>query len=797
MSSSSSRSLPKVVGRSGTTLLKHAMGALKSPRRPGGPGEVEPRFAPPAPPPVDPGRDLESNDGWGYADTRFEVQPNGSVVLTGSRYSLTGDELPALMPWFCQMLGSPLSYENRNEPHYPPAIPAAQQNPALRADLDAVFAADQVSDEPTVRLRRGHGHTGAEIWAIRYETLPRVPDLVVFPTGHDQVVALVDIAKAHGACVIPFGGGTNVTDALRIGVDETRFVIAVDMRRMNKVLWIDLVNQMACVEAGATGRHIVAELEKYGRTMGHEPDSLEFSTLGGWIATNASGMKKNRYGNIEQLVLDMTVVTSHGVVDRPSVGPRESIGVNPTQYMFGSEGNFGIVTSAVVKLFDLPEVQRYGSVLFPDLSKGLAFLYDLQRSGAVPASVRVMDHVQFHFGQALKPAKHGFAAKAKSEMEKLLVTKVKGYDPHKMAVATLVFEGSKAEVDFQERTLYSIATQHGGMKAGATNGERGYQLTFGIAYIRDLTFEHWAIAESFETSVPWSKAIDLYDRVKARVTREHAVRHLPGKVFFTGRLTQVYATGVCIYFYLGFYAKGVADPIAEYANLEHVAREEILAAGGSLSHHHGVGKIRQDFLNRVYSESGLHLMREVKRAIDPNNLFGANNHGVKGMIDLHATHADSAAHGASDAPIETSVPTAGTIDEPVLPTMNPPPPAPAPKAPRAKAAPKAPAAPKVAAAPKAPEAKAPEAKAPAAPKPASKPKAPAKAAPAKAEPAKAAAPVEASATEAAPAPKASAKKAAKPATSASAAPEGAPTAEPEVAKAAPTPRPRTPRKAPR
>lgn len=632
----SNLSLPQILSRSGAKLVQQAAAPLKvklhSQERL---LDTEPRFTPPPPPLPNP-KDAEAKDGWGFADTRFEVLPNNSVILTGDRYPLTGSELPALMPWLCEMLGSPLSYENRNEPHYPPAIPAPREDAALRADLEAVLAPDQITTDPQTRLRHGHGHTGAEIWAIRYERIDRVPDLVVYPTSHEQVVEIVRIAQAHKATLIPFGGGTNVTEALRIDPQDQRVAISVDMRRMNRVLWIDLVNQMACIEAGATGLEIVAALEKYGRTMGHEPDSLEFSTLGGWIATNASGMKKNRYGNIEDLVLDLTAVTPHGEISRPQVGPRESIGVNPKQYMFGSEGNFGIITSAVVKLFDLPEVQRYGSVLFPDLSHGLAFLYDLQLSGAVPASVRVMDHIQFHFGQALKPAKHGLSAKVKSEAEKLFVTKIKGYDPNQMAVATLVFEGSEAEVNFQEQTLYEIAARHSGMKAGATNGERGYQLTFGIAYIRDVTFEHWAIAESFETSVPWSKAIDLYNRVHQRVIEEHALRNLPGKVFFTGRLTQVYNTGVCMYFYLGFYAKGVADPIGEYTRLEQAAREEILAAGGALSHHHGVGKIRQGFLDDVYSPGAQALMRQVKQAIDPDNLFGANNHGVRGRIDLEA-----------------------------------------------------------------------------------------------------------------------------------------------------------------
>src|SRR5207247_8447270 len=130
---------------------------------------------------------------------------------------------------------------------------------------------------------------------------------------------------------------------------------------------------------GAVGRQIMSELKKHGVTMGHEPDSVEFSTLGGWIVTNASGMKKNRYGNIEDLVLDVSVVTTGGKLERTSASPRESIGLDLRRLMFGSEGTLGIITSAVIKIFPLPEVQKYGSVLFPAFEAGFHFMYDLAR----------------------------------------------------------------------------------------------------------------------------------------------------------------------------------------------------------------------------------------------------------------------------------------------------------------------------------------------------------------------------------------------------------------------------------
>src|SRR3989442_4271173 len=190
------------------------------------------------------------------------------------------------------------------------------------------------------------------------------------------------------------------------------------MRRMNRLVWIDETNMMACIEAGAVGRHIIAALAKHGVTMGHEPDSVEFYTLGGWIATNASGMKKNRYGNIEDLVLDVRVATTAGKLERTSASPRESVGMDLRRLMFGSEGTLGIITSAVVKIFPLPEVQQYGSVLFPTFEDGFKFMYDLARETTPPASVRVVDNLQFQFGQALKPKSNSALAGLKSRLEK-------------------------------------------------------------------------------------------------------------------------------------------------------------------------------------------------------------------------------------------------------------------------------------------------------------------------------------------------------------------------------------------
>jgi alkyldihydroxyacetonephosphate synthase len=573
-------------------------------------------------------QDAESLDVWGFRDTHFDFSENGHVMIRGSRYELSGKELPRFLPWVREMLECDVGPKNINQPHYPTAIPESCIKPEFIAAVQQVFNSNQLETDGEVRMRHGHGHTQEEMYAIKYTRLGRIPDLVVYPEGEEQVLKLVELAKAHNVSLIPYGGGTNVTDALRCKEEERRTIVSVDMRRMNRILWIDRENMMACIEAGAVGRHIMAGLSKHGLTMGHEPDSVEFSTLGGWIATNASGMKKNRYGNIEDIVLDVSVVTAAGKLERTSASPRESVGLDLRRLMFGSEGTLGIMTSAVIKIFPAPEVQKHGSVLFPTFEDGFNFMFDLARESTPPASVRLVDNLQFQFGLALKPKSSGGLADLKSKAEKFFVTKIKGFDPQKMVALTLVFEGTRSEVDQQQRDVYRIAARHKGMKAGEENGRRGYQLTFSIAYIRDFLMSYYIIAESFETSVSWSNALALCENVRRRLSEEYARRGLPGKPFLSARVTQIYRTGVCIYFYFGFYYKGIPNPHEIYLELENIARDEILKSGGSLSHHHGVGKLRRAFLPRIMSDTAIQWKRDLKKTLDPQNLFGAGNQGL-------------------------------------------------------------------------------------------------------------------------------------------------------------------------
>ena len=575
----------------------------------------------PPPPRHDP-RDETSSYAWGFRDTSFAVDAAGAITVTGNRYpGLSGETLPDLLPWFRKVVGIDFPLEPgtlaKPEPHVPDPRPAADFLEGIRSFLEP----DQIVTDSEVRLRHGHGHTVSEINAIRTDGFPRVPDYVLYPSTEEQVTGIVREATRAGVVLMPYGGGTNVTEALRCLPDEERPIISVDMSRLDAIEWIDPKNRMAKIQAGAAGRMIQEQLAQYGFTMGHEPDSVEFSTLGGWIATNASGMKKNRYGNIEDIILDVTVISALGKLERSQVVPRESIGIDPKMLVIGSEGTLGIITSAVVKLFPLPAERRYGSVIFKTFEEGVAFMYDLAQEDSYPASVRLVDNLQFQFGQVLKPASHGSTLKSKAQ--KWLVTGPLKFDPNKMVAVTLVFEGTKSEVERQEKTVYHLAKRHRGMKGGEENGKRGYLLTFGIAYIRDFVLQHNILAESFETSVPWTQAQSLIDRVKRRIYDTHDELGLPGRPFVSCRVTQIYETGCCIYFYMAFYAKGVNDAVAEYHRVETAARQEVLDAGGSISHHHGVGKLRLPFISDIMSPGMQRWREQMKCALDPGNVFAA------------------------------------------------------------------------------------------------------------------------------------------------------------------------------
>lgn len=338
--------------------------------------------------------------------------------------------------------------------------------------------------EGVERLIRSHGHTLHEIYTLRNNCcLERIPDIVIWPKCHEDVVKIVNLANEKNMVIIPFGGGTNVSGAVECPKYETRTIISLDTSQMNRILWVDRENLVVCCESGIIGQDLERELKNIGYTTGHEPDSYEFSSLGGWVATRASGMKKNIYGNIEDLLVHVKMVTPKGVLQKNCQVPRLSCGPDFNHLVLGSEGSLGVITEVVLKIRPLPQCKKYGSIVFPDFESGVKCMREVARQRCQPSSIRLMDNEQFKFGQSLKTPGSYFGI-VLDGIKKFYITKIKGFNVHTMCVMTLLFEGDKVDVANQEKKIYDIASRSGGIPAGETNGERGYMFTFVIAYIR-------------------------------------------------------------------------------------------------------------------------------------------------------------------------------------------------------------------------------------------------------------------------------------------------------------------------
>uniref|UniRef100_A0A7N5ZWW6 Alkylglycerone-phosphate synthase n=1 Tax=Anabas testudineus TaxID=64144 RepID=A0A7N5ZWW6_ANATE len=534
-------------------------------------------------------------NGWGYSDSRFLFNKKGQAEFTGKRYRLSGMIIPGLKDWMESTFGASLQ-------HKIPATPILNSSAVQPPTLNDAFVDElkstgiPFSHDAEDRVFRAHGHCLHEIFALREGKFGRVPDMVVWPSCHNDVVKIVELACKHNVCLIPYGGGTSVSSALECPPEETRSIVSLDTSQMNRILWIDEKNLTAHVEAGIVGQDLERLLNESGYCTGHEPDSMEFSSLGGWVATRASGMKKNIYGNIEDLVVHVKMVTPQGVIEKSCQCPRMSTGPDIHHFIMGSEGTLGVVTEVTVKIRPMPEYQKYGSVVFPNFEQGVACLRLLFKNFT---------------GHALKPQVSSIFTSFLDGLKKFYITKFKGFDPNRLCVATLLFEGDREKVLQHEKQVYNIAAKFGGLAAGEDNGQRGYMLTFVIAYLRDLGMDYYVIGESFETSVPWDRM--FLEELGISLVKSHTA------------VTQTYDVGACVYFYFAFNYKGLSDPIHVYDEVEHAAREEILANGGSLSHHHGVGKLRKKWMSQTVSNVGMGMLKSVKDYVDPNNIFGNRN----------------------------------------------------------------------------------------------------------------------------------------------------------------------------
>ena len=562
---------------------------------------------------------------WGFKDSSFIINDDNTVTFTGKRYEgISGERLPYLIPFVTKVLNTDIKKEPYFKEIEKKYVTERKINQDFVNDIKSFFNDDQITFSDEERVLHSHGQNSPdEVFKVLYDKLEKFTDIVVYVENEEDVINLIEKAKKHNVCLVPYGGGTNVTNALQLPEDEERMIVSVDTRRLNKIISIDTKNLLIEVEAGITGKHLEEELQKKGFTVGHQPDSIELSTLGGWISTNAAGMKKNKYGNIEDIVQNVVMVTPNGTINQIKPLVRSSIGIKTQNLLFGSEGNIGIITKAVLKIHKLPECSDYESVVLKDWDTGLDFMYELAHSNSVPASARMLDSLHYQFGSALKPEKNNIG-KLKSKIQKL-VFKMKDFSTDDFVAAVFKLEGSYSEVEYQRKNIKRLAKKYNGLLGGSKEGKVGYNITMVIAYIREFFVPQGILGETLETAVPWSKVNQVKDEANKLLTELHKKYDLPGKPFFCSRISKVYHTGICMYNTMGINVRGIKNPEKVFSDIEHKIRECFIKNGGSISHHHGVGKLRKDFMPETISPGSIDVIQGIKKSQDPNNIFGISN----------------------------------------------------------------------------------------------------------------------------------------------------------------------------
>jgi len=475
-------------------------------------------------------------------------------------------------------------------------IPAA----ALTALVDVLGTAN-VSTDISDRLANARG-----VWPVELKSMRRVitgagadghplrlPGCVVWPADTDEVRAVLRIAKAWRISIVPFGGGSGIVG----GTVPPPGCISLDTKRLDR-LSIDPVSLVVRAGAGMTGVELERRLNEHGCSLGHFPQSLHSSTVGGWVATRASGTFSTLHGNIEDRVVGLEVVLPGGEVLRSRPSPRSATGPNLKEFFLGSEGALGVVTEVTLWVHPLPAHQVRASYRFPSFIAGLDGIRAFIQAGARPGVVRLYDAGE---------TAHKFPDFDLADGTCVLV---------------LIYDGAPELVTACEAIAHRSCLAAGGSAMGNELADHWWRTRFDTRGLVLMNSREGGVADAIEVAGLWTDLPGIYAAMMATAERHgvHAYAHV----------SHVYPSGGGIYVIISLQN---ADDEAATVAYQRLVDDLLVACHedrGSISHHHGIGRGKAHLLPLEYGETGTSLLRAIKRAVDPDLLL---NPGVLGLGD--------------------------------------------------------------------------------------------------------------------------------------------------------------------
>jgi alkyldihydroxyacetonephosphate synthase len=410
--------------------------------------------------------------------------------------------------------------------------------------------------------------------------LPALPAAVISPASTAQIQKIVRCANEYRVPITPFGGGSGVLG----GAVPLKGSVIVNLQRMSKFLNLDALSLVAELESGIMGANLELELNNRGYSAGNIPQSLYCSTLGGWISTRAAGQFSTKYGKIEDMVLGMEVVLPDGSLLNVKPVPRRSVGPSLKDLFLGGEGTLGIVTRATISIHPLPRRTIKQSFILPSIEVALDVVRRILRAEARPAVVRIFDE-------------------AESER----------YFPKigRKVTAVFISEGESEYTTLDARVIRRISRENGGKSSGRGPVDIWLRKRFDIG-LAPVLMQYGGIVDTIEVSALFKDAARLYRDIVA------AMKAVEGALEVSGHYSHFYREGACLYVTFAGIPK---DPLRYYQDTWDAAMRATLQNNGSISHHHGVGFWRMQYLEQELGAAGVKLLKSIKSALDPEDIL--------------------------------------------------------------------------------------------------------------------------------------------------------------------------------
>ncbi|WP_304453668.1 FAD-binding oxidoreductase [Nocardiopsis sp. YSL2] len=472
-------------------------------------------------------------------------------------------------------------------------LPAPRLDPRVRARLAAVTGEAHLADDDATRLRHCGGKSTPDLLLRRAGSADPAPDAVLYPADHDEVLRLLEVCSDEGVAVVPFGGGTSVVGGLtplRGGFDA---VVALDLRRLDRLVSFDPVSMTAVLGAGVRTPRAEAVLAEHGCTLGHMPQSYEYATIGGYAATRSSGQASSGYGRFEDMVVSLRAATPRGTLAAGGP-PASAAGPDLRHLLLGSEGTLGVITEVGVRVRRRPETVLDEAWSFPDFPTGATALRALAQSDTRPTMARVLDESETFVGAALA-----------------------GREATPGCQAVVGFEGTEAEVAARAAAVGAVLAAAGGTRLGPEPVAHWRENRFSAPYLRDTLLSAGILAETLETAASWTDLLPLHAAVSDALTS--ALEGDEGGAVVMCHVSHTYSTGASLYFTVAT-AAGAA-PLDRWERAKRAASDAIVAHGGTITHHHAVGTDHRPWMAEEIGALGADVLRAAKSALDPRGVL--------------------------------------------------------------------------------------------------------------------------------------------------------------------------------